>query len=121
MYISNLHLQGFKSFLHKTDLKFGEGITAVVGPNGCGKSNIVDAIRWVLGEQKTSLLRSDKMEGIIFNGTKNKKPLSFCEASMLINNNMGVLPIEYNDVEISRRLYKNGESEFYRSFGNNRN
>jgi len=113
MYISKLHLQGFKSFLHKTDLEFGEGVTAVVGPNGCGKSNIVDAIRWVLGEQKMSLLRSARMEDIIFNGTKNKQPISFCEASMLIHNNMGVLPIEYNDVEISRRLYRSGESEFY--------
>ena len=113
MFISKIHLQGFKSFLYKTDLKFGPGVTAVVGPNGCGKSNIVDAIRWVLGEQKTSLLRSVKMEDIIFNGTKNKKALSFCEASMLINNNMNILPMEYRNVEILRRLYRNGESEYY--------
>jgi len=113
LYISKIHLQGFKSFLHKTDLEFGSGVTAVVGPNGCGKSNIVDAIRWVLGEQKTSLLRSAKMEDIIFNGTKNKKPLSYCEASMLIHNDMGILPLEYNDVEIARRHYRSGESEFY--------
>ena len=113
MYISKLHLQGFKSFLHKTDLEFGEGVTAVVGPNGCGKSNIVDAIRWVLGEQKISILRSAKIEDIIFNGTKNRKPLSCCEASMLIHNNRGTLPVEFNDVEISRRLYRSGESEFY--------
>ena len=113
MYISKLHLEGFKSFLNKTDLEFGEGVTVVVGPNGCGKSNIVDAIRWVLGEQKISILRSTKMEDVIFNGTKTRKPLSFCEASMLIHNNRGILPIEYNDVEISRRLYRSGESEFY--------
>ena len=113
MYISKLHLEGFKSFLNKTDLEFGEGVTAIVGPNGCGKSNIVDAIRWVLGEQKISILRSTKMEDVIFNGTKTRKPLSFCEASMLIHNNRGILPIEYNDVEISRRLYRSGESEFY--------
>ena len=113
MYISKLKLQGFKSFLNKTDLSFGEGVTAVVGPNGCGKSNIVDAIRWVLGEQKNSILRSTKMEDVIFNGTKNRKALGFCEASMLIHNNRGILPIEYNDVEISRRLYRSGESEFY--------
>ncbi len=113
MYISKLNLQGFKSFLNKTDLNFGEGVTAIVGPNGCGKSNIVDAIRWVLGEQKISILRSVKMEDVIFNGTKNRKPLGFCQVSMLIHNNRGILPIEYNDVEISRRLYRNGESEFY--------
>ena len=74
MYISKLHIQGFKSFLNKTDFSFGEGITAVVGPNGCGKSNIVDAIRWILGEQKISVLRSTKKEDVIFNGSKNKKP-----------------------------------------------
>ena len=113
MYISKLKLQGFKSFLNKTDLNFGEGVTAVVGPNGCGKSNIVDAIRWVLGEQKISILRSNKMEDVIFNGTENRKPLSFCEASLLIHNSREILPIEYNDVEISRRLYRSGESEFY--------
>ncbi|MDP6852438.1 MAG: chromosome segregation protein SMC [Candidatus Marinimicrobia bacterium] len=112
MYISNLHLYGFKSFLNKTNLEFGEGITAVVGPNGCGKSNIVDAIRWILGEQKPSVMRSAKKEDVIFNGTKNRKAISFCEASMMIHNNRGVLPIEYNDVEISRRLYRNGESEY---------
>ena len=70
MYISKLHIHGFKSFLHKTDLNFCEGITSVIGPNGCGKSNIVDAIRWILGEQKTSVLRSKKMEDVIFNGDR---------------------------------------------------
>ena len=113
MYISKLHIQGFKSFLNKTDFSFGEGITAVVGPNGCGKSNIVDAIRWILGEQKISVLRSTRKEDVIFNGSKNRKPLSFCEASILIHNNRDILPIEYNDVEITRRLYRSGESEFY--------
>ena len=113
MHISKLKLQGFKSFLNKTNLNFGEGVTAVVGPNGCGKSNIVDAIRWILGEQKISILRSNKMEDVIFNGTKSRKPLSFCEASLLIHNSREILPIEYNDVEISRRLYRSGESEFY--------
>ena len=113
MCISKLRLQGFKSFLNKTDLNFGEGITVIVGPNGCGKSNIVDSIRWVLGEPKISTLRSTKMEDVIFHGSKNQKPLSFCEASMLIHNNRQILPLEYTDIEISRRLYRSGESEFY--------
>ncbi len=112
MYISNLKIQGFKSFLNKTELTFGEGITTVVGPNGCGKTNIVDAIRWILGEQKTSVLRSNKMEDVIFNGTKNRKPVGMCEASLTIHNNLGLLPTEYSDVEITRRLFRSGESEY---------
>jgi chromosome segregation protein len=112
MYISKLHIHGFKSFLHKTDLNFGEGITSVIGPNGCGKSNIVDAIRWILGEQKTSVLRSKKMEDVIFNGSKNRKPLGFSEVSLTIHNDKGRLPVEYSDVEITRRLFRSGESEY---------
>ena len=112
MYISKLKIQGFKSFLNKTELNFGEGITVVVGPNGCGKTNIVDAIRWVLGEQKTSVLRSNKMEDVIFNGTKNRRPVGMCEASLTIHNNLGLLPTEYTDVEITRRLFRSGESEY---------
>ncbi|MCX7727457.1 MAG: AAA family ATPase, partial [Chitinispirillaceae bacterium] len=74
MLLKKLHIFGFKSFADKTELTFGEGITAIIGPNGCGKTNIVDAIRWVLGEQKTTTLRSDKMENVIFNGTRERKP-----------------------------------------------
>ena len=113
MYISKLKIQGFKSFLNKTELNFGEGITTVVGPNGCGKTNIVDAIRWILGEQKTSILRSSKMEDVIFNGSKNHKSVGMCEASLTIHNNLGMLPIEYTDVEITRRLFRSGESEYF--------
>ena len=113
MYISELTMHGFKSFAKKDVLHFGEGITAIVGPNGCGKTNIVDAIRWVLGEQKYSVLRSGKMEDVIFNGAKNTKPLSVCEVSLTVHNNKGKLPIEYNDIEIGRRLYRNGESEYF--------
>ena len=94
-------------------MKLGQGITTVVGPNGCGKTNIVDAIRWVLGEQKYSILRSGKMEDVIFNGSEGTKPLGVCEVSMTVHNNSGKLPIEYNDVEIARRVYRNGESEYY--------
>ncbi|NOZ09098.1 MAG: AAA family ATPase, partial [FCB group bacterium] len=112
MYISKLHIQGFKSFLNKTDLQFGEGITSIVGPNGCGKSNIVDAIRWILGEQKTTVLRSQKMEDVIFKGAKNYKPLGFCEVSLTINNDKGRLPLEYTEIEITRRFYRSGESEY---------
>ncbi|SVA17456.1 uncharacterized protein METZ01_LOCUS70310, partial [marine metagenome] len=113
MYISDLKIHGFKSFAKKEDLRFGEGITAVVGPNGCGKTNIVDAIRWVLGEQKYSVLRSNKMEEVIFNGAKGVKPLGECEVSLTVHNNKGKLPVEYNDIEISRRVYRNGESEYF--------
>ena len=113
MYISELTMHGFKSFAKKDVVHFGEGITAIVGPNGCGKTNIVDAIRWVLGEQKYSILRSGKMEDIIFNGAKNVKPLSVCEVSLTVHNNKGKLPLEYNDIEIGRRLYRSGESEYF--------
>ena len=85
----------------------------MVGPNGCGKTNIVDAIRWVLGEQKYSILRSGKMEDVIFNGAENFKPLGVCEVALTVHNNAGKLPVEYNDIEIARRVYRNGESEYY--------
>ena len=106
-------MHGFKSFASKEVMKLGQGITTVVGPNGCGKTNIVDAIRWVLGEQKYSVLRSGKMEDVIFNGADGIKPLSVCEVAMTVHNSSGKLPIEYNDIEIARRIYRNGESEYY--------
>ena len=106
-------MHGFKSFANKEVMKLGQGITTVVGPNGCGKTNIVDAIRWVLGEQKYKVLRSGKMEDVIFNGAEGIKPLSVCEVSMTVHNNAGKLPIEYNDIEIARRVYRSGESEYY--------
>ena len=113
MYISELNLHGFKSFAKKEKLKFGEGVTVIVGPNGCGKTNIVDAIRWVLGEQKYSVLRSGKMGDVIFNGADGLKPLSVCEAFLTVHNNQGKLPLEYNDIEIGRRVFRDGESEYY--------
>ena len=113
MYISELNLHGFKSFAKKEKIKFGEGVTVIVGPNGCGKTNIVDAIRWVLGEQKYSVLRSSKMGDVIFNGADGLKPLSVCEAYLTVHNNRGKLPIEYTDIEIGRRVYRDGESEYF--------
>ena len=113
MHISKLELFGFKSFAKKETVIFDSGITGIVGPNGCGKTNIVDAIRWVLGEQKTSRLRSSKMEDVIFNGASNVKPLGLCEVFLTIENNKGLLPVEYKEVEIGRRLYRSGESEYF--------
>lgn len=112
MYLSKLEIFGFKSFANKTHLNFTKGITGIVGPNGCGKTNIVDGIRWVLGEQKTSMLRSDKMENVIFNGTRNKKPMGMAEISLTLVNDQGVLPTEYSEVTITRRIFRSGESEY---------
>jgi chromosome segregation protein len=112
MYLSKLEIIGFKSFAHKTLLKFDAGMTAIVGPNGCGKTNVVDAIRWALGEQKAGTLRSDVMENVIFNGTRTRKPLGMAEVSLTIENTRGVLPTEYQEVTITRRLFRSGESEY---------
>lgn len=112
MYISELELHGFKSFAVKTRVTFDSGVTAIVGPNGCGKSNIVDSIRWVLGEQRPSLLRSSAMNDVVFNGTEKKKALGMAEVSLTLINNKGVLPTEYTDVTITRRLYRTGQSEY---------
>ncbi len=112
MYISELELQGFKSFAYKTDVSFDSGITAIVGPNGCGKSNIVDALRWVLGEQRPTLLRSSSMANVIFNGTAKKNALGLAEVSLTFVNNKGLLPTEYSEVTITRRLYRNGDSDY---------
>jgi chromosome segregation protein len=112
VYLSNLDILGFKSFAQRIDLKFDAGVTAIVGPNGCGKTNIVDAIRWALGEQRYSTLRSDKMEDVIFNGTKHRKPLGLAEVSLTIQNTKGILPTEYSEVTITRRVFRSGESEY---------
>ncbi len=112
MLLSKLEIKGFKSFGDKMVIHFDKGITGVVGPNGCGKSNIVDAIRWVLGEQKSRMLRSDKMENVIFNGTKNRKPTNLAEVSLTFENTKNLLPTEYTHVTITRRYYRSGESEY---------
>lgn len=112
MYLSKIEVIGFKSFAQRTNLNFDSGVTAIVGPNGCGKTNIVDAIRWALGEQRYSTLRSDKMEDVIFNGTKSRKPLGLAEVSLSIENTKGILPTEYSEVTVTRRVFRSGESEY---------
>jgi len=112
LYLSKLEILGFKSFAQKTEVSFNPGVTSIVGPNGCGKTNIVDAIRWCLGEQKSGTLRSDKMENVIFNGTSNRKPMGMAEVSLSIENNKGILPTEYSSVTITRRIFRSGESEY---------
>lgn len=112
MRLKSLEVKGFKSFGDKININFDDGITAIVGPNGCGKSNVVDSIRWVLGEQSTKTLRSEKMENIIFNGTKNRKPANLAEVSLTFDNTKNVLPTDYTTVTITRKLYRSGESEY---------
>jgi len=112
MILRKLSIFGFKSFADKTELDFGSGMTAVIGPNGCGKSNVVDAIRWVFGEQKASILRSANMQEVIFSGTQKRAPLNMAEVTLLIENDKGILPVEYSEVAITRRIYRSGESEY---------
>jgi chromosome segregation protein len=112
LYLNKLQILGFKSFADKVHVDFETGITAIVGPNGCGKTNIVDAVRWVIGEQKASVLRSTTMENVIFNGTKNRKALGFAEVSLSIENTKGILPSEYSEITITRRCYRDGQSNY---------
>lgn len=113
MYLKKLEIQGFKSFANKTILEFRPGVTAVIGPNGSGKSNISDAVRWVLGEQRAKSLRGGKMEDVIFTGTQNRKPLNFAEVSLIIDNYDQKLPVNFSEVNITRRIYRSGESEYF--------
>ena len=112
MRLNKIEIKGFKSFGDKTIINFNSGVTGIVGPNGCGKSNIVDAIRWVLGEQKTSLLRSDKMENIIFNGSKSRKKLQLAEVSISFDNTKNLIPTEYSTVTVTRKYFRSGDSEY---------
>ncbi|MFN0152669.1 MAG: chromosome segregation protein SMC [bacterium] len=113
MYLKKVEIFGFKSFLKGLELELGPGIMAVVGPNGCGKSNISESIRWVLGEQNARLLRGETMEDVIFNGTRTRKPLGMAEVSLTIANDEGRLPIEFTEVKITRRVFRSGISEYY--------
>ena len=113
MQIQKLKIVGFKSFAQKVEVNFeGNGLTAVVGPNGCGKSNIVDAIRWVMGEQRAGQLRMGKMQDVIFSGTEDRPAMNMAEVSLLINNDRGLLPSEYTEIMITRRAYRNGDTEY---------
>ncbi len=112
MQLTKLEIKGFKSFADRVVINFDDGITGIVGPNGCGKSNVVDSIRWVLGEQKSRVLRSDKMENVIFNGTKARKPTQLAEVSLTFDNTKNLIPTEYSQVTITRRYYRSGESEY---------
>lgn len=113
MRLKKLELYGFKSFAQRTEIVFGEGITGIVGPNGSGKSNIGDAVRWVLGEQSARTLRGASMSDVIFNGTQRRKALSYCEVSLVFDNEDRALPMDFAEIMVTRRVYRNGESEYY--------
>jgi chromosome segregation protein len=112
LFLKSLEIFGFKSFADKTRIEFADGITALLGPNGCGKSNVVDAVKWVLGEQASRAMRAEKMEDVIFNGTENRKPLNVAEVKVTLANDAGLLPIDMPEIEIKRRLFRSGESEY---------
>lgn len=112
MKLKHLEIKGFKSFADKTVLNFDEGITGIIGPNGCGKSNIIDSIRWVIGEQKISQLRSENLEALVFNGSKTRSSSGLAEVSLTFENTKNLLPTEFNTVTVTRRFFKNGESEY---------
>ena len=112
MRLKSLEIKGFKSFADKTTINFDEGITGVIGPNGCGKSNIVDSIRWVIGEQKISQLRSENLESLVFNGSKSRSASGLAEVSLTFENTKNLLPTEFNTVTVTRKFYKSGESEY---------
>jgi chromosome segregation protein len=113
LFLKNLEILGFKSFADRTRVEFADGITALLGPNGCGKSNVVDAIKWVLGEQASRAMRAEKMEDVIFNGTESRKPLNVAEVTLTLANESGVLPMDVPEIQIKRRLYRSGESEYF--------
>src|SRR3989338_2470009 len=112
MYLKRLELHGFKSFAHKTVLDFDPGFTGIVGPNGSGKSNVADAVRWVMGEQSLKLLRGKRSEDVIFAGSDKKSKLSMAEVSLTFDNRDHKIPLEYSEVVVTRRIYRDGEAEY---------
>ncbi len=113
MFLKSLDIHGFKSFADKTHIDFAEGITALLGPNGCGKSNVVDAIKWVLAERNSKNLRAEKMEDVIFNGTERRPALNTAEVTLTIANDKGLLPLDEEEIAITRRLYRSGDQEYF--------
>ena len=112
MYLKSIEVQGFKSFANKTLFEFHNGITCIVGPNGSGKSNVADAVRWVLGEQSSKQLRGANMQDVIFSGTQNRKPQGYASVAITFDNSDRHLNLDYNEVTVSRRIYRSGESEY---------
>ena len=112
MYLKSIEIQGFKSFANKILLEFHNGITAIVGPNGSGKSNISDAVRWVLGEQSAKQLRGASMQDVIFAGTAERKPLSYAYVAITMDNSDHLIPVNFQEVTVARRVYRSGESEY---------
>ena len=112
MYLKSIEVQGFKSFANKIKFDFHNGITGIVGPNGSGKSNVADAVRWVLGEQRVKQLRGGTMQDVIFSGTENRKPLSYASVAITLDNADHQLPVDYEEVTVTRKLYRSGESEY---------
>ncbi|MEW6040394.1 MAG: AAA family ATPase, partial [Elusimicrobiota bacterium] len=113
MYLKNIEICGFKSFADKTRIEFDRQLTAIVGPNGCGKSNVVDAIRWCLGEQSAYSLRTQQMLGVIFNGSQTRPQLGLAEVSLTFDNSTGILPMDYTEITVTRKIFRSGESEYY--------